>query len=214
MSDSLARTLLQEYQRIEQETARLATATGLACPSGCGRCCHGVEVLAAEVEMLPMAGEILARGEAEGWLARLAGDPPRTLCPVYEPEAGAPQRGRCGLYAWRPLVCRLFGFSARTDKHGRPELVHCRVHEEETPAVVARARAAVAAGEPAPRLHEESTGLRALDPSASGELLPVGLALRRALEKLALAAQLASESVEGEEEGDPRDPPARPRHAA
>ena len=195
MSKADIQPVRKHYERLDQATARFASATGIACPPGCGRCCLWPEVSAAEVEMLPMAAEILRRGEAQAWLERLDARGDERRCPVYEPEPGDPARGRCGIYEARPLVCRLFcAFSGRRDKHGAPKLpVHCPVHVETLPARVDAARAAVAAGLPIPILHDEATALRALDPSVSSELLPIG-PLRRALAKLALAARLEGEA--------------------
>lgn len=216
MTHERVEPVLAHFERLDRGTAAVALATGLACPPGCGRCCTTPDVLVAEIELVPMAEEILRRGEERAWRERLVARGEDRRCPVYEPSPEDPMQGRCGLYAWRPLVCRLFGFSARRDKRGQAELAACKVHVELTPERVAGARAAIAAGLAVPMLGDEATALRGLDPSAAPELQPIGSTLLRLLEKLALARQLSGEAAAASDDhGDePRRPPFTPRRAA
>ncbi len=62
-------------------------------------------------------GRILRRAEAaqvEAARADAAGVSPRSMCPLNE-------EGRCGLYANRPMICRLHGIPHALIPPGRPE---------------------------------------------------------------------------------------------
>jgi Fe-S-cluster containining protein len=116
----------------------------LVCRPGCTQCCYGafainaldVLRLRAGMESLKkaepdLAAEILRR--AQGWIAEhgpgfpgdattgLLGDSEKERerfedfaneapCPALDPATG-----RCGVYAWRPMTCRVFGPPIRMD---------------------------------------------------------------------------------------------------
>ncbi|MEW6072984.1 MAG: YkgJ family cysteine cluster protein [Planctomycetota bacterium] len=193
MLTSLADEVLGLLRAAAVRTEALARAAELACPALCGRCCLANEVESTVLEMLPAARELLRRGEAEAWLARLAAPGLPARCVLYSPLTADGTRGRCSLYERRPSVCRLFGFAARRDKHGRPELVACAVHREERPGETARAASLVAEGFPAAVFADEHVAIAAVHPTLGTELLPINVALARALEALALEERLRAE---------------------
>jgi len=96
----------------------------LACPEGCGACC-GTFI----PDVMPLEAGYLA-----DWLLRerpdLAvraleweEDGSSSSCPFHEPSR---KGGQCGVYPARPLVCRLFGFSATRDRSGREAFSLCK----------------------------------------------------------------------------------------
>jgi len=129
----------------------------LACRLGCTQCCHGVfaihaldaERLRAGMQALraenPAAAEAVA-GRARAWIAefgdRFPGDPATgrlgttdadraafegfandAPCPALDPAAG-----RCEVYAWRPMTCRVFGPPVRAaGEDGEEGLGHCEL---------------------------------------------------------------------------------------
>ena len=187
----MEREVLDTYAGLDLATTELSNASGLACPPRCGRCCAHPEVSASVVEMLPMALEMQRRGELEVWRRTLAERAHDARCAVYRPDPGEEGLGRCGLYAWRPIVCRAFGFMARRDKHGHPELSACPVHRESAPEALERARDLVAAGFPAPNAADTARRVALLSPQEA-VLLPINQALARALESVALHAHFAA----------------------
>jgi Fe-S-cluster containining protein len=191
MHSFLANEVRAAFDALDAETTELQRSTGLACPSGCGLCCLTPAVETSVLEMLPMAQELFRRGEAETWIARLRVPTERMVCPVYEPAPEGGERGRCGMYAWRPPVCRLYGFAGRHDRRGLPELIVCPEHERETPEVVERARALVEGGLALPLFSAATTHLASLGPTLGMERMPIGRALLRALEIVGLEQSLA-----------------------
>lgn len=129
----------------------------LACRMGCTQCCYGsFAIHALDAERL-RAGMRLLRGQepalaariesrARAWIAEhgpdFPGDPETGLlgdsgeerarfeefandaaCPALDPATG-----RCDVYAWRPMTCRVFGPPIRaTGPAGEEALGHCEL---------------------------------------------------------------------------------------
>jgi Fe-S-cluster containining protein len=179
---SAARAVMAIYHDIDREVAAFQKESGLACPKFCGRCCDSQKVEATILECLPLALTLFAAGEGEATL-----DAIETLedkrCLFYEPRHEARQSWGCGRYETRPLICRMFGFAGNPDRLGRPRLSLCRVM-----------KSAFSLGEgdeyrlasaQMPVFHEAALRLAALHPVYGARLLPINLALREALLKVA-----------------------------
>ena len=138
------------------EAARRAGAF-LACRVGCTQCCHGAfainsldaarlragmtelyatnPALAAEIERRARAwlaehGPSFPGDRDTGALGSSAEDQVRfedfandAACPALDPATG-----RCDVYAWRPMTCRVFGPPVRvTGEDGAEGLGHCEL---------------------------------------------------------------------------------------
>lgn len=137
------RELIQIMDASWADAARRAGAH-LACRPGCTQCCHGpfainaldAARLRAGMETLRATDPERAAGlerRAREWIATWAehfpGDAERGVlasteaererfedladdapCPALDPETG-----RCEVYAWRPMTCRLFGPPVRQE---------------------------------------------------------------------------------------------------
>lgn len=181
-------------EQADAQTAALRARTALACPPRCGACCLSPEVETSVAELLPMALELVRSGRAAALLETLAPDAPSPpeRCALYAPDPDEPRRGRCQAYAERPLVCRLFGFTARRDRLGRPRLAACATMRAALPGDVAAAERALEAGLPA-GVGGDLSQLLALElPGEGSEQLPINVALRRALERVLLAERYAA----------------------
>lgn len=190
------------FARADGETEAFRKRSGLACPPGCGACCESEEVTATPLEFLPLALELLRRGEAALWLERLGADPPPARCLFYHRDPARPGHGRCTVHRWRPLLCRLFGFAGVPDRTGRPRLAACKLQRLALPGLVARAEALAC-----PSFRSFSMEASALDGPLGTRLLPVHEALREALERAALHAALRAAAQDG-------DSPTRPLRPA
>jgi Fe-S-cluster containining protein len=175
---SLAKQIEELLAAADEAARGYGDQVGLRCPEGCGACCQTPEIAATVLEMLPMAVALLGDGEA--MLERIR---ERVECPVFEDFGGG--KGRCGQYAKRPLVCRLFGYAGVADKHGLVQLAMCRVHRE--------AGVEVDSGVRPPAFSEFGRRLAALAPEYGTRLMPIGKALEVALEKVMLLARLENE---------------------
>ena len=171
------------YARIDQDVAVFQLKTGLRCPPGCGSCCSSKNIQVTVVEMLPAAHEILYRDEAAHYIQLIENG--LEGCVFYK-ENCAPAPGHCDMYAARPAVCRLFGFSAARDRLGAPKLAACRHLKQTDPGAVLRA---CEHQDSAPCFTHFETPLAALDVQ-NRRLLPVNQALYHAIMRLGLYLQI------------------------
>jgi Fe-S-cluster containining protein len=142
--------------------ARRRAGPHLACRLGCTQCCHGpfpinaldVARLRAGMDALrasdpALAGEIERRARAwvEEWAPVFPGDTETGVlaeseakCEQFEDLADEaacpaldPATGRCDVYAWRPMTCRVFGPPVRqeTGALGCCELCFTTADDEE-----------------------------------------------------------------------------------
>lgn len=190
MNADVIEQVKQIFQKIDRETANLQAATGLHCPPGCGRCCENPEVETTVVEMMPLALELWQRGEAVTWIERSLAVAERGSCVFYQADPFVPGNGRCSVYWLRPTICRLFAFATVKNKQGQSVLAACVKHQEIIPETVQNAKAAIAHGLTAPNFSQVSIHVAMLDPSANQQL-PINQALKLALERIGLIAQLA-----------------------
>jgi uncharacterized protein len=191
MNAEIVNRLMSIYKEIDDQISVFQGETNLQCPSGCGKCCSNPEVEVTALEMLPLAWELLRRGEASLWLERveMGGS---DVCVFYQSDRIVPENGRCSVYAWRPSLCRLFGFAAIRNKQGEPELAACVRHKEVTPETVKVAQDAIAQGLSIPIFSDFSMQLANIDPDFGRSPLPINQALRVALEKVGLQWQLTA----------------------
>jgi Fe-S-cluster containining protein len=159
------RELVQIVDAALAEAARRA-GEWLVCRPGCTQCCHGAFAigpldalrLAAGMEALRAAEPALAaeiERRAQAWIAEHGAEFPGDLrtgllgesdeekerfeefanqaaCPALDPASG-----RCDLYAWRPMTCRVFGPPVRMGEGealGHCELCFAGASDEEVAA--------------------------------------------------------------------------------
>jgi len=139
------KAIMKIYRDIDKKTENFRQKTGLKCLSGCGECCHDKFVSATTLEMLPLASATKQKGELDAWITQVDPKDKHSPCMFFKGEKNSSQ-GYCQVYEHRPLVCRLFGFSAREDKYKKYELMVCRKIKEAMPEVMEKAEAQVDAG--------------------------------------------------------------------
>lgn len=143
-------------QIMDAELAEAARRAGahLTCRIGCTQCCHGafainaLDVLRLRAGLQAAAPQTVAalQQRARAWLAEHGKDFPGdaatgtlgasqqdrarfeqfaqdAACPALDPSTG-----RCDVYAWRPMTCRIFGPPVRTaGANGEQGLGHCEL---------------------------------------------------------------------------------------
>ncbi len=172
------------YRSLDQASGLFKVQSGLHCPSHCGACCFSSTVECSELEMLPLAFELVRLSQADEWYARAGLNDSVGRCAFYTSQDG---NGRCHFYAYRPLVCRLFGYAGNNDKYGRLRLITCRVlkedYSDQTEAVLEK----VYKGELIPPVMSDLVmRVSSVDPWMSREIQPINLAFRKALERVLL----------------------------
>lgn len=181
--------LEETYEAIERKTSAFSRETGIACPPGCGECCTAIDFAVSRPEADAVAEFLLDHPAALARFESLPIEDARVLerkvvCPLYDTENGA---AHCSVYEARPLLCRTFAFSAHREKEGGVVYVPChrfRDLEDLAPRVEhARVESRAGRGPALPILPDEAMAIWS---SASGESLPMGPAVARALDMLRL----------------------------
>jgi len=169
----------EEFQNLDREISSFQSWSGLGCKVGCGKCCFKADIEATALEFLPFAQHLYEQDQAFEWLEKIktADD---TICTILNPGQGGV--GMCSQYRHRGLICRLFGFSARTNKYGKKELVTCQIIKEESAANFQKAVEKIDAGAEIPVMSQFYMRLHAIDFELAREFFPINEAIKRAIE--------------------------------
>ena len=152
--------------------ARFKEKSGLTCLPGCGHCCVKPDIEATVLEFLPAAYSIFLDETYENILDRLENQT-GSVCVFYNPFG---KEGFCSNYPNRGLVCRLFGFSTKTDKHGNRIFVTCSQIKKTIQSTKLEKSIRLA-----PEMSAYYMKLYGIDPKLSIQYLPVNEAIKEAL---------------------------------
>ncbi len=167
------------FDQLDQQIAAFQSATALQCKWGCGKCCYKADIEATILEFLPFALFLHQQNQAETWLTNLY-ETDSSICLILNPtQSGA---GLCSQYKHRGLICRLFGYSARTTKYGKPELVTCQIIKTEQHENFEKAGAAIENGLQVPVMSNFYMQLHSIDFELTREFFPINVAMRKAIE--------------------------------
>jgi len=175
---------LQEvYGEIDERVALFQKLTGLRCLPNCRKCCETAKTVEVSIlEMLPLAQSLWERGEAESLLERLKGIDEDHPCVLLDRSPSPDKKGGCTHYSLRPLICRLFGFSALRDKHGNPRIALCRPLKDQDPSWENRINEKIQNGLPVPIIPDFSMKAAMIHPSLGQRRYPINYSLKEALE--------------------------------
>jgi len=167
------------FDALDGHIAQFQASTTLHCKMGCGRCCFKPDIEATALEFLPFAAFLYQEGKAMAWLERLEKNE-QEICLILNPtQAGA---GLCSEYKHRGMICRLFGYSARTNKYDQRELVTCEIIKTEQSESYRSAQAKITSGGSVPVMNQYYMQLVAIDPNLSRDFYPINTAIRKAIE--------------------------------
>ena len=172
------RSVEDVFRDLDSAIATFQSWSTLHCNVGCGKCCFKADLEATVLEFLPLAHQLYERGEALAWLEKMENSQ-QQYCQILNPLQ--PGVGLCSEYVFRGLICRLFGYSARTNKYAKRELVTCQIIKSEQPLAYQTAQEKIAT-EPIPVIGDYYMKLRSIDPELARDFYPVNQAIRRAIE--------------------------------
>jgi len=169
----------QVFSRLDQEIASFQDWSGMHCKFGCGKCCFKPDIEATILEFLPFAHYLYQQNKAFEWFENLKASD-STLCQILNPvQSGA---GLCSEYPHRGLICRLFGYAARTNKYDQKELITCQIIKTEQSENFTGAIEGIAAGKGVPMMNQYYMQLYAIDMDLTREFYPINEAIKRAIE--------------------------------
>lgn len=173
------RAVKRVYLKLDREIAKMQQESGLMCISGCGECCKKPDIEATPIEFLPLALRLFDEGKAEQMLEELQNSKD-SRCHLFRPYV-TNFGGLCNEYPDRGLICRLFGFTARRDKEGNPELVTCKLLKTEREVHYLKAVDNIKQGKKIPVMSEFYSRMAGIDPSLN-QFYPINEAMKHALE--------------------------------
>lgn len=174
--EHLVQEVEEVYRGLDVEISNFKQWSGLQCNVGCIKCCLKPDIEATALEFLPLALKFYREGKAYEILETLKQNE-GSFCKMLDVEGG-----RCGMYAQRGMVCRLFGYTARVNKHGARELVTCSTIKTGQAEKFQSAATQVAAGITVPVMSNYYMQLRAIDGELGREFFPINKAIRKAIE--------------------------------
>ena len=187
------------FENLDRQTEKFSIETGLKCKNGCGACCTNPEIETTIAEVLPLAAYLWSTAciqdshrlheNLENILQAIKDRSSKGVCVFFKPDPVDPNKGRCSIYAYRPGICRLFGFAARTNKSGQRELVTCKVIKAGHPQECKQTQEALHMGLEVPLLSACASSVVNIDPLHGRQLLPINQAIRLAIEKLGLRVE-------------------------
>jgi hypothetical protein len=166
------------FENLNQEIASFQSWSSLSCKAGCGKCCFKPDIEATILEFMPFALYLYQHNKTDAWLEKTA--VADGLCAILDPVFAT--TGMCSEYKYRGLICRLFGFSARTNKYGKKELVTCQIIKEDSPANYIRTVDHIDSGSGIPVMNHHYMRLHAIDYELTREFFPINEAIKRAIE--------------------------------
>ena len=167
------------FTLLDQEMSKFQGWSGLACKIGCGKCCNKADIEATVIEFIPFAHYLFLLNQSDAWLERLAAHESK-FCLLFEPSRGG--SGACTQYPFRGLICRLFGFSARTNKYAQREFVSCQTIKTEQITAFTETSRKVQQGEFVPVMNHYYMRLHAIDRDLARDFYPINEAIKRAIE--------------------------------
>jgi len=173
------RAVQRVYTKLDREISKVQLESGMHCLSGCGECCKKPDIEATPLEFLPLALKLYDDGKAESFLEELQNNTSST-CHVFRPYV-TNFGGLCNEYPYRGLICRLFGFTARRDKEGKPEIITCKLIKTHQEKEYQQAIDNIKNGKRIPIMSEFYTRLASIDPSLS-QFYPINKAMEVAVE--------------------------------
>ena len=120
------RELLARVDRL-LEDVRCRYPADIACQKGCDCGCRNLSISPVEALSVFMAIQALPAKTAAAMRQR-AGAHSIWECPLLKDRA-------CGLYPFRPMICRTHGFPLQTIYKGRPYIGYCRRNFKNWPAI-------------------------------------------------------------------------------
>jgi Fe-S-cluster containining protein len=167
------------FAKLDEEIASFQSASTLHCKFGCGKCCFKADIEATILEFLPFAHHLFETHLAEAWYERLKSSD-SSICLILNPTQ--PSSGMCSSYPHRGLICRLFGYSARTNKYGKHELVTCQIIKTEQAPAYESAQTKIEAGGDVPVMTDYYMQLHGIDFELTKDFYPINEAIRKAIE--------------------------------
>jgi len=144
-------------------------------------CCTDPEIEATILEFMPLAHDLYHKGLGLEYYQKLK-ELDSTECFLHNRVQS--DGGFCSRYEHRGLICRLFGFSARTSKHALLELVTCNTIKTTQVLAYQHSVDEISAGRNVLTMNQYYMRLQSIDYEKSKEFFPINIAILHAIESV------------------------------
>jgi len=172
------------YRQVDKETVHFKKLSKIHCPPLCGYCCATADVETTSLEMLPLAAQLWSEGKGDYWLKKLGAAGSKKRCVFFKPYQRNSKQGRCMVYALRPLICRLFGFSFNKNKTGGYAYGGCKIIKKEYPKTIEKMKKMLGQKPQLLKMTDFSMRLFGLGSTMDQKLIPINQATKITLEKV------------------------------
>ncbi len=173
---------MRVFDQAERQGRKFIEQTGLHCPLKCGECCHSKNIYATVLECLPISIKLWKEGKGDQVYDFVSRNSESSLCVFFKDQLSHEDVGHCSIYHYRFLVCRLFSNSVRFDAHGKIQLQTCKLIKQQQEDRFHAAQKQLENGIKAPISSNFAFRLYSIDPYLGKDLLPVNVAIKKALE--------------------------------
>lgn len=168
------------YEQLEKHNSNFRIKSCLSCIPDCGECCLTNHIEATVLEFLPAAYNLYLSGKYESILEAIENKIDE-ICVFYNPFS---REGFCSDFQNRGMVCRLFGFAAKTNKKNEKVLAACKhikslIQPEKLKSSVLYA----------PEMSSYYMKLYCIDPWLATLHLPINGSIKKAIEIVAMHFQ-------------------------
>lgn len=172
------------FDRLEKEINTFQSKTTLHCVAGCGKCCTTPNIEASPLEFLPWAFHLFLNHKAEETLLELKTSS-NSACHIYRPlNIIDRNNGSCSNYRYRGLICRLFGYAASKDQHGKLRIATCKIIKESQEEKYNETAIAIKNGLYIPVFSDYYMNLSQIDFVMGKKMMPINDALKYAIEEV------------------------------
>lgn len=180
----LSSQVMDVYQTLSNEFSAYQQAQSLNCVAKCGACCNNPDIEVSPLEMLPYALYLFDSGQADQKYDELEGYNGFS-CMQYQRLSLDGKEGYCGIYEYRPGICRMFGAAGYKTKLGVATLSVCKPIKASVPEKYSQALIAMESGATKPpMLAIGRQKIAQLDFELGEKLMPINEALRYILDKI------------------------------
>lgn len=174
------------YKESQNSFSSYQSSQKLNCLTGCGKCCLSTQIQSTILEMIPTALYLHDQKRADQIYDALdLVDTENSICIFYQKHSEDGHLGKCTNYDLRPSVCRSFGAAAVKNKMGEKVASVCKLIKEKYPQEYAQMNLSEA-----PVIGEFARRIITLDTNLGLKLYPINHALKKAIEKVSMIAQL------------------------
>jgi len=170
------------YANLEKDLIKFQDSSKLGCIPGCGLCCFKSDIDASILEMLPFAYHLYREKKAVDFYEKLLLRQNEPVCVLLSAVFTETRPGFCTNYKNRPLICRLFGFSAMLNRYHHPVLVTCKTIKENDPVNYQNAVNSIAGGGYVPVISDYFQQVRSIDPDLGSKMFTINMAMKKAIE--------------------------------